>query len=410
MPRRLSQPPPDTGSLYPVSPTSRGTRASSVFPYSIARPPTNYMPRHGRRDTKGTDIEDEGETPMYARSDWDDDEPERGGVEGGPTAGTSWSRSSYAGAYTAQLTNATGFTAPLDQIREQDESPVMLDYGEVTQSPAPVTASSMATPLSARLRESPRSFKGFKCQSSFRSPRSARHRKRSGSRSTTSTYTAKPGHTDPFAPHSKELARRSTLPSVIELENLTGPLHLKTKNDNPFADPDPHALRQRAPYHPQETPAQGAFDPRSFSPSAGSMDLMTPAAQERLGRMSVAPARYSVSPQPSSSRKSKSRQSNDRGATPLSNLPGRLTPNLNPKNLSKWGSNTVIRGYLIWRPFINATLSLLCALLLTFTLQMSTSSVSRVMKVQPGVFNRSVGVGATVGLGVNGWCQITGTR
>ena len=129
---------------------------------------------------------------------------------------------------------------------------------------------------------------------------------------------------------------------------------------------------------------------------------MTPGAQQRLGRMSVAPARYSLH----AKKKTESRSSKSSGSDEKSSLRPSLKVG---SRLKSWQSNVVVRFYMTWRSFIVAALALISALLLTISLQNTQSEVSSVVKVQPRLFNVGAANPQPVGLGVSGWCQLAGT-
>ena len=340
----------DTRSSYPlssthaVSPTQdRGTHTSSIFPYSTARPPTNYsaqswLPQDPHPPPLPTspaavdanpfggieeedELEDPRETPLYARSDWEG-EQETGPISG---ANTAWSRSSFAGMTTAAPTTTFGGLEEIREVRDEEEMPVAEDVAEAGRIRSPRRRPmSMGTSMRQR-----------------------------------------------FTGHASE----ASLPSVINLEDLK----LSSAVANPFADPVVELVgRRRTSYLPEPTPN---LDVERASP-----DLMSPAAHERLGRMSVAPARYTLPPV--------STNSPTHGS-------GEKAPSFSGP-VSIWG--TARRHFHTYRPFINTFLSIICVILLTMAIQ-TLGPVSTIVVVQPGAFSVDAANGATVGLGAFGWCQ-----
>jgi hypothetical protein len=202
--------------------------------------------------------------------------------------------------------------------------------------------------------------------------------------------TASPGLMTPYTSDSTEAGgkdqprqlggsydslRKSTLPSVLELEHLTKgskKKKRKSKNKNKRNSQDPFA--------------------ENLSP-----DLMTPAAQQRLGRMSVAPARY---------------RDEDALGLPQEKRPrGSRSPDSSTKRMAAVPVKTIggmSRFYQTWRPFVNPGLGLVSALLLTISLQNNPGPLSRYLKVPGGTFTVTPRGVTDVGLGVNGWCPLTG--
>ncbi|ORX33590.1 hypothetical protein BD324DRAFT_217041 [Kockovaella imperatae] len=447
---RLSYP-PDNASMFPTSPTaSRGTRASSVFPYTLARPPTNYSeaswlaktsarphpsnPPLPRRLTPSNTVQGEdpftdGETPLYARSDWADDATPRADKhqeerqlvrspssfrqnqaaliasefkDGEPSgAGTLWSRSSYAGDMTtSRFTPGPGAKA-LGGILEEDEeeSPA---YPAYTQD-GPVASPDIMSPLPA----TPWTAGAAHRRSDSGPNRSSRY---SPSRSVSSLpqVVATPilarkhqGQVTPVSePRPEHIAqRKSTLPSVLDLEHITG----GGLSPDAFADrfQQQQVLRHGVPRHS----AFPAVPPLPVEEQPGDTNLMTAGAHQRLGRMSVAPARYSTTGRKKGKRKRslmKSTGSDEHEKSPLRN-------SLRVSTRSQgWMTNPIVRFYFTWRPFMTAALTLISALLLTISLQNAPSMISPLVKVQAGAFNVSAADPRPVGLGASGWCQLEG--
>ena len=373
----------------------RQTTASSLFPYSTVRPPSNFsihslvehpLPplRHGSNPfDKGEQSDPEtpytGETPLYARSDWD---AESRTIVQSPSA---YSRSSYAGLTTAPPTSARTRHNTLRDIQEEDES-------ESSEQASTVSSDgSTELPYTARDEEG----KGWGAGELVMSPEmlSASHSEgRAGRRESsgswlTPTTGASPqadlekGHgeekkTDPFADQTEDdktkkqerretKSRKSSLPSVLELEHLTGK---STGKHDSF------------PRRGSRTPTQAR---------SGGLDLMTPAAHQRLGRMSVAPARYGEHLEA----EDKSPGQEDSNHTPLT------------KVIKTTG---VLRFYQTWRPFIVPPLLLISALLLTIASLNNPGPVSQFIISPTEIFSNPPKGLVNVTFGISGWCDPTG--
>lgn len=385
----------DPHASYPASSTyskdshqqeTRQTRASSTFIYSAARPPTNFsaqswapgqappvpQPRHSRppsvdspfggiveeedeeEEEEEEELEDNRDTPLYARSDWEG--------EGEPATetgtGTSWSRSSFAGMTTGAPTSAAfgGLDEIEASIKNRGKVPGPKQHEEILSS----YSSSGPDEASPAERGLP--------QMSERPP------------------SQRTSMQQRFVDHSSH----STLPSVLDLEHLTA----TATGGNPFADPKPKGqTRRRKSYVPEPTPGLE----RNKQDSVGERgkpapDLLTPAAHQRLGRMSVAPARYTLPPQREGS--TPSRSSSEK-------TPSVATPN------SGW--NKAFATWIAYRTFANAALSLLSVILVTMTM-LSSGELSTFINVPSGAFNVDAANGAEAGLGVLGWCQRNSSR
>nr|ODN86635.1 hypothetical protein L203_03882 [Cryptococcus depauperatus CBS 7841] len=180
---------------------------------------------------------------------------------------------------------------------------------------------------------------------------------------------------DSLASPAQPLGRPATLPSILELDHLTQPPVPKPfpstpPTANPFVDPN-HTYK---------------------SNSSGSPKLISTEAQQRLGRMSMATARYTLPPQRERGLKFPFKQSS---ADTLPPLLARSAPG---------------RYYLTYRPFILPLLTLTCALTLTVASSSAPSSVGMFVQVAKGVFKGAEGggngAGSEIGLGAWGWCQI----
>ena len=441
-PRRVSDPPVST-STYPASLSARASRSSSIFPYSLGRPPTNYSQQswvnpeappvpdeHTRGHLRppespfdGIAEEDEeqleAETPLYARSDWD--ESIRSPID---TDASAYSRSSFAGLTTAPPTTAPR-TNTLGDIREEDEyilgededgrggwgfggGQMMSSPGAMTATPRTATSGQQrgqwatdgltmspgaitSSPYTGQAQEYGRAAQAQWAENGLTSsPGAISATPRKAVFGQTDLTTSPGGITPATQDRSKyESLRRSTLPSVLELEHLT-----RSKQD-PFPDPGGASLRggygQATPVHTVgQSPGADSSSPRS----ARSPRLLSPAAHEKLGRMSVATARYSEAT--GRHKKKHLAFKETEGGSNLAELPVK-------------GVSGLRRFYLTWRPFIVATLTLVSALLLTISLQNNPGPVSRYIIVPADAFVKSPSNIGQVGLGVNGWCPLDGS-
>lgn len=393
MSRRRVSDPPRAGTLHPTSPTAtndRSTRASSIFPYSTARPPTNYseqswlppkdappvppralsLPESPAYSPYGDGAD---ETPSYARPDWDQ--------ERSPATETSaYSRSSFAGMTTAPPTTAFRLNT-LGDIQEEEED---------RQSDGTRMSGQNGDWGVGGLVASPGAMTATPARSVF----GDHHRVKASDAGVVTRresdyrlgYVNSPGELTPASRGSngRDSARKSTLPSVLDLEHLT-----QTRGEDPFADGATH----RRPYE-QQTPSHNAdgFEHNATPLMGQSPKLMSPAAQQRLGRMSVATARYTAN------RKKQISGLFDDGHT---RSDGRDLADLPLK-----GASGAARFYLTWRIFIAPALCLTAALLVTISLQNNPGTVSRYVSVPSGVFTKSPSGVGEVGLGANGWCPL----
>jgi hypothetical protein len=484
--KRTVQP---ASSVYPPTPASeRGTRTSSIFPYSIARPPTGYTsPSAPHFDINLVspptanlnpfdDHEEEfpidtRETPMYARSDW-------GATTG---LGTAFSRSTFPQHEEDQLAIPPLPQANIDEGMSEIGAPQTLwsrssyhpDEDDEELAPPPVVSQgperghtmddvyTAQAPTTAWTRSSYAATLPFSSLVNQPLPptpsRPARHPARphsnasSGSRRSKNRYTGPArrnqsqlvditelsedshstrrhsqeddddrlrlaqvaqaiqsdnpfspafatAHQDQLIPRSaplsgdagKKLQHRSTLPSILDLEHLAA----RPRTLLHHASGRPHSAGDIL--NPPQLPFNrtGAESPR----------LLTPEAQNRLGRMSVATARYSA---PSS------RGPNDRSKpSRLSNSDSTISRTSVIRSFKKpasWFSNIrntkVVKWYLTWRVFINAGHVLGAALLLTIALADPASGLGYIVKIKDGGLTSMPAEGG-FGLGVSGWCQL----
>lgn len=433
---RSAYPPTAYGESYPSAtfPRTPTDRASSIFPFSTARPPTNYSaqswvaprnaPAHAhvplisarpyrgsgasraslvsRSDsdsstdssqTSGSGGGDSRETPLYARSDWGES-----GYPATPTAGgrgsrrwsagnasrrdsdgwkeekTAWTQSSWVGPRTGEL----------HQIREEDEDE---EAGESVASHGPHEGDDgyEEVDLDQERREQ---HQGYGWTGELVASPMSLPAKRTVSRPQSS-----------FVQHSydhqplKDASRRMTIPSVLSLGQLLGkpasaPNRIPT---NPFDDPPSHvnqgtnagpALRHS--YVAQATPG----GPLSQSPSdTGGAELMSPEAQQRLGRMSVAKPRYSI---PALRHVGRSRS---KGMASVVSQP-RGGPGIKHSGLG--------RAYRIYRPFVRVGMTTLAATLVTVAVS-TGKTLGGFVKLQQGSL-AVMPVQGNVTLGLGEWC------
>jgi hypothetical protein len=482
--KRTVQP---ASSVYPPTPASeRGTRTSSIFPYSIARPPTGYTsPSAPHFDINLVspptanlnpfdDHEEEfpidtRETPMYARSDW-------GATTG---LGTAFSRSTFPQHEEDQLAIPPLPQANIDEGMSEIGAPQTIwsrssyhpDEDDEELAPPPVVSQGPErghtmddvytgqAPTTAWTRSSYAAtipFSPLVHQPLPPTPsRPARHPARPlsnsipNSRHSKNRYTGPAGRNqsqlvditelsedslstkrhsqddldqlrlaptiqtdNPFSPAfatahqdqpiprsaplsgdlgaGKKLQHRSTLPSILDLEHLAA----RPRTLLHHASGRPHSAG--VVLDPPQIPfgRMGAESPR----------LLTPEAQNRLGRMSVATARYSAP----LSRGTNDRSNPSRSSNPDSTI-SRTSVIRSLKKPASWISNIkntkVVRWYLTWRVFINAGHVLGAALLLTIALADPASGLGYVVKIKDGGLAKMPADGE-FGLGVSGWCQL----
>ena len=200
---------------------------------------------------------------------------------------------------------------------------------------------------------------------------------------------------------------RSTLPSILDLEDLAA---RPRQSQSPRLQTRPqtaHASGSRpGPGDFHRTYSADSLEPPRMigmgRPGTDSPRLLTPEAQNRLGRMSVATARYSLPP-------SRNTHSNPSRGSNQDTEKTRLSPALSlGKPLGWWNrcKNTgVIKWYRTWRPFITAFHTLMAALLLTTAMADQGSGLGWLLKIQAGGLATMPATGG-FGLGINGWCQL----
>lgn len=452
-------------SIYPPTPASeRGTRTSSISPYSVARPPTGYTPPPAQGvpqfdlnlvspphedpfDDEEEEVEiDTRETPIYARSDWErgttgartafsrsDFPSSHGRTEplaipparhvaqeeseaGAPK--TIWSRSSYQ--------PDDGYPLPPPQIQGLNDDNNDLYTGQAPttawtrssyQASPPPTFSPLvhqplpATPSRPARNPARKSVKKSTYNGGLKNA-GTRHQSQlvditemsedSHSRSSHGHIPPIEQNDNPFSPafatakthvqpRSAPLSgygkkhHRSTLPSILDLEHLAA----RPKE----IDSRPHSAGVLDPPRPGFD-RMGAESPR----------LLSKEAHNKLGRMSVATARYSTPTRGDTSRSGSNPRSSNQDST--------ISVSSAIRSLKKpvgWLANFknvgIVRWYRTWRMFINAGHVLMGALLLTIALADSASGLGYLVKIQEGGLAGMPADGG-FGLGVNEWCQL----
>ncbi|KAK8845400.1 hypothetical protein IAR55_006113 [Kwoniella newhampshirensis] len=243
-----------------------------------------------------------------------------------------------------------------------------------------------------------------------------------------------------------------------EASTITGPNSAREiKNidkSDPFADSselvtqgnrsDP-STRRRSHYIAQTTPdfrphsqdmsrGRGPADPRDKGgPQANNNyggqwkgmsdltpNLISPEAQERLGRMSVAPARYSLPPKQRNIILGRRKQ---RSKLDEVENPGSINDEKNSHSSSKeveplsekkksWSrriqSSRIVRFHTKWKPFITPLNTLAAVIPLTICINsVGGKGSSELVKVDKGVFDVSEAGDKDVGLGSWGWCAFS---
>ncbi|KIR98175.1 hypothetical protein L804_04637 [Cryptococcus deuterogattii 2001/935-1] len=459
MPQRDSYswyPPKSALSLSPSYPRPRsGTsdfdNEDRPFQYSTAGPPTVYseletvwsQPSHMRPRTAGSpapplplpvrskndvispespldgieDDEDDKEDDvddLYHRSDWEE-EPK--------TSATGWSRSSWAGPTTGG-THLTHFSK-LGGIMEDEEEWIPPVPARTPNQLMPQRVS--APPESVRYREVEYAVDQGEVMDSpgEMTPSVYRDRNRN---SMSSMIGTRMDNEDEALRNLSMAQSQSTLPSILDLDHLVkkpaaspavkDQQHIFNSYQNqphfqsrdPFADSpnddasqdDQGLTRHRSPYAAQTTPDLTKTYNRGHGPGLGSSPkLLTPEAHQKLGRMSVATARYTLPPQRNPGKVLRlpfhnsrwSKGDHDNSLPPLLSLSA-------PRHF-----------YLTYRVFILPLLTLTCALILTMCNTTASSALSGFVKIGNGVFQGAQGGGETgtgdgAALGVWGWCVL----
>lgn len=490
-------------SVYPSTPGSgRGTRASSIFPYSVARPPTDFVPpaipvpdsgrsestlkrpgppaiRVDRDDPFRDDPNDEEEpildtreTPLYARSDWGattgtrtawsrtsypDFKDEIGRreevmTEGGDGPKTIWSRSSYTSDRSLSPPPplpAAKAERQVDGLRDpyihepgtawsQESYRARASRLSATTTTAPTRGSTTLPPThmiplaGGTGKKSRQSVVNTHYSSALKSAGSRKPSQLvditemsedSHSHSHASSDEVRPMTTgsvmmhrggpgdeaeNPFSPmFAKTITsparrptspgkqaghhHRSTLPSILDLEQLAA---------RPKVAHRPHSAGPPNMADSLERPRFALGRPGTDSPR-----LLTPEAQNKLGRMSVATARYSLPPNREGGR---TRSNPSRTSEPHSTASKHSAIHSLKATASGWRrfkEMGAVKWYRTWRPFITAIHALLAALLLTIALADQSSGLGWVIKIQQGGLATMPAVGG-FGLGVSGWCQL----
>jgi hypothetical protein len=436
---RSAFPPTAYGESYPSAtfPRTPTDRASSIFPYSTVRPPTNYSaqswvaprnaPAHAHvplisarpyrgsgasqaslvsrsdsdsstdsSETSGSEGGDSRETPLYARSDWGESEyPATAGGRGSRrwSAGspsrrdsgrwkeekTAWTQSSWFGPRTGEL----------HQIREDDEDEEAEGGGEShVHSEGYDGYEEVDLDEGRREQEEGYCWTGDMVASPMSLP--------------AKSMTSRPQSSFVQLSHDhqplKDASRRMTIPSVLSLGQLLGkpPSAPNRMPTNPFDDPPSHLIQEtragpalRHSYTAQATPG----GPLSQSPSDTSgAELMSPEAQQRLGRMSVAKPRYSI---PALGHVGRSRSK------------GMASVVSQPRGGAGIKHSGLGRVYRIYRPFVRVGITTLAAMLVTVAVS-TGKTLGGFVKLQQGAL-AVMPVQGDVTLGVTEWCATSST-
>lgn len=213
-------------------------------------------------------------------------------------------------------------------------------------------------------------------------------------------------------------AARSTMPSILDLCYLAGVDEHPTKRQ-----PDRYtkaSAKRLSQLRGRSSQIHGAHsdvdrDPHlrsgpsaaqaSGTGAAASPRLITPEKQHRIGRMSVAPARYSLPP-PRRFRPTKAiRSSLDRPSS-ISSVHPKIN-NIAPTSfVTSIKQSRAVRWYLTWRPFLLTLFALVSALLLTMAIADDTA-LGFVLVLEAGAMAVMPSDG-TFGLSVGSWCQLGG--
>jgi hypothetical protein len=402
------------------------TTSSAPFQYSIARPPTDYSSRslnnlpsptpnlppqqvppnrllvHAEEEDE--DADNEGDTPLYARSDWtgaaETPRPPPRGISGyseseyPPTTALRtvgnggdtplYARSDYGSAYTVKEDP----TRKRDSFSEDedDEEDAKTGVGKWEEKDTAWSKSSYAprgTVLdtvyeNGQPTEGQGAYEGYYDDSEAGTPGYGVHQRRSSVKAEAIIERA-----NPFDDRQSGYDQQTRYPQVIQYKR---------------------------------------------NASDGSAELLTPEAHQRLGRMSVAAPRYTLPPL--TSRRSPG------GDVPLSgesnpyaptgglrfqqNLPhptreknalrGLSIPIRPDDAFSRMKTSKIGRFYMTYRPVITPASLLTSAMILTLAMQ-SGGTLGTFVKIQPGGFGGKAGEGKdAIGLGVSGWCYLTGDK
>jgi hypothetical protein len=205
-----------------------------------------------------------------------------------------------------------------------------------------------------------------------------------------------------------------------------------TERQNPFDDRLSAHDRQSALYAPAIQPHRSSADTTHRAARVGA--LLTPEAHQKLGRMSVAPVRYTLPPDRGQSRSqmvTRSQASTTAESNPYAPSGGLRyqAKNVDPSPVraglrglgegislaplrpdvatSRLKGSTLGKSYLTYRPVVTPIQLLLSAILLTLALQPG-GTLGAFAKVQHGGFGGKVGEssGVAVALGLSGWCRL----
>ncbi|WVQ76378.1 hypothetical protein IAR50_006043 [Cryptococcus sp. DSM 104548] len=390
------------------------------FQYSTAGPPTIYSdlgrswPQptvtqssspHPLPSTQSPDathgspfggIAEEDEDDLYYRSDWEDhDNPK--------TTATPWSRSSWAGPTTGGTRASRWGGDRLGPVQE----------GQKWIPPVPSRSSAPAMPREGAMPQDV--VYAYEQSGVMESPEwmtpHENIRYSDSSPILDRSSLNRVSHLDERRGSDEmvERQRNSTLPSILDLHHLTRPRNstsyskstsgpgslLRDGSDPPIQQiqraQEPASLTRRGPYTHETSPDVKNTWKMNLG-SGGSPRLMSPEAQQKLGRMSMATARYTLPPQKKGGPKSSSR-----------------APEETSSSIPLIARSSIGVFYLSYRPFMAPLLTLTCSLMLKITNSTSTSSVSQLLRIGQGIFKGSQGGGTGAGNGITlgawGWCQ-----
>ncbi|KAK6905109.1 hypothetical protein I204_07903 [Kwoniella mangroviensis CBS 8886] len=190
----------------------------------------------------------------------------------------------------------------------------------------------------------------------------------------------------------------------LSSKQVIDPFSHRNLHHSENGEPVQQEMHQRVPYSKSVTPDIHKQQTR----------LIGPKDQNKLGRMSVAPARYTLPPL----RKSRL----DTGSSDPSTYPDSTNPHPKSKSTKSPSLSSIrqrtsisshlqhsplVKFYMTYRPFISPILSLICALVLTVTHSINSDSpIGNFLLVYKEVFDISRAGGTDVALGAWGWCQI----
>lgn len=347
-------------------------------------------------DTDHEEGEGEGETPLYARSDWTraDQPPFRPDYQARPRTG-----------YSESVYPETGVTGPVLPPNNQRQTPLYAQSDWASQynpTPRPLSTNGPRlrpeTGISEKWAEEPTAWS-----------RSSYNPRKTGLGTVYEDEKGYEGYYDLDIHDTEEGGTAGSMMSVVDLNQLSA---LPRERGNPFDDI--HSVYDNKGTEHNVAAQAGIGKPHRADTEAR---LLTPEAHQRLGRMSVAPARYP-------SRRSAISPEDHQGINPyapdglkIQQHPTHqkavgLALNLNPSSenlsfISRLKSTQIGRLYVTYRPFILPLLSLIGAMLLTLALQGPESGIGGFVVLENGAMGGKALDGKAKGaiLGMKGWCQ-----